>query len=347
MKKIAVVILNWNGEELLKKFIPSVVRYSNLPHAEVEIVVADNGSTDSSIAFLQAEFPEVTVLSMGKNYGFAGGYNKALQQVEADYAVVLNSDVEVSPNWLEPMFHCLERNQKIAACQPTIKSWKHREKFEYAGAAGGFIDYLGYPFCRGRVFQTVESDQGQYADQIPIFWASGACLFIRQAIFREMGGFDSRFFAHMEEIDLCWRINARGYQIVSVPESVVYHVGAATLKKESHRKTYLNFRNNLLMLYKNLPSRNFKKVYFFRFFLDYLAAVNFTLEGNYSNAKSVFLARRDFLRVRKEFSADRKENLQRMCSLNLDVLINSSILVAYYLKGRKTFAEIVNLKNKK
>lgn len=287
MKKVAVVILNWNGRKLLEEFLPSVVKYST--HPDVEIIVADNGSSDDSINYLQTVYTDIRLIVLPENYGFAGGYNKALQQVEAEYFVLLNSDVEVTENWLMPIIGHLDSNKDIAAAQPKIRSQRNKVYFEYAGAAGGFLDRYGYPFCRGRIFQNVEEDRGQYDQPIDVLWATGgACLFIRSTDFFETGGFDASFFAHMEEIDLCWRLSCRGgRRIVCLPSSTVYHVGAATLTKESPRKTYLNFRNNLLMLYKNLPQKHLKRTMIIRLILDYVAAFQFTLTGKYANAKEV------------------------------------------------------------
>ena len=251
MNKISVVILNWNGCEMLRSFLPSVLRHSEAEG--VEVCVADNGSTDQSVEMLRHEFPSVRQILLDENHGFADGYNFALQQVEAEYVVLLNSDVEVTEHWLQPMADYLDTHPEVAACQPKILSWRQKDLFEYAGASGGFIDRYGYPFCRGRVMGVVEADKGQYDTVFPVFWATGAALFIRLADYREAGGLDGRFFAHMEEIDLCWRLRARGRGIVCIPQSTGYHVGGATLKKENPHKTFLNFRNNLVMLYKNLP----------------------------------------------------------------------------------------------
>ena len=258
MNKIAVVILNWNGCDMLHSFLPSVVRFSEADGAVV--YVADNGSTDASVDMLCREFLTVRLILLEENQGFADGYNMALQEVDAEYVVLLNSDVEVTEHWLQPLVDYMDAHPEAAACQPKIRSWRQKEMFEYAGAAGGFLDRYGYPFCRGRIMGVVEEDRGQYDTIIPVFWATGAALFIRLKDYREAGGLDGRFFAHMEEIDLCWRLRARGRQIACVPQSVVYHVGGATLKKENPRKTFLNFRNNLVMLYKNLPSKDFASV---------------------------------------------------------------------------------------
>jgi GT2 family glycosyltransferase len=334
--KVAVVILNWNGCDMLRTFLPSVVRHSDSD--EVGIYVADNGSTDDSVAMLRTEFPTVQLILLDRNYGFADGYNKALQQVDAKYVVLLNSDVEVTPHWLEPMIAHLDIHPEVAACQPKLRSYREKEYFEYAGAAGGFIDRYGYPFCRGRIFDVVEKDDGQYNNVMQLLWATGAALFIRRADYIKAGGLDGRFFAHMEEIDLCWRLRTRGRDIVCIPKSTVYHVGGATLKKENPQKTFLNFRNNLLMLYKNLPERDLHHVMRVRCLLDYIAAGVFLVKGDVANACSVFRARREYRRIRPAFLASRKENMQKSVVQFIPERINSSILWLYYVKGRRSFS---------
>ena len=336
--KVSVVILNWNGCDMLRTFLPSVIRYSK--SEEVEVCVADNGSTDASVEMLREEFPCVRIIVLDQNHGFADGYNLALQQVEAEYVVLLNSDVEVTEHWLEPMISYLDGHPEVAACQPKIRSQRQKEYFEYAGAAGGFIDKYGYPFCRGRIMGVVEEDRGQYDTIIPIFWATGAALFIRLKDYREAGGLDGRFFAHMEEIDLCWRLRARGRQIACVPQSVVYHVGGATLKKENPRKTYLNFRNNLVMLYKNLPSEDLSSVMRIRAVLDYVAALNFALKLQFPNALAVLRARREYRRLRSSFTAAREENLKKTSLSVIPEWTKSSILAQYYLRGKKFFSQL-------
>ncbi|MDR2953494.1 MAG: glycosyltransferase family 2 protein [Prevotella sp.] len=341
MKKAAIVILNWNGQELLKKFLPSVIQYSSYP--DVDIVVADNDSSDDSLNFLQLNYPQIRLIALPDNYGFAEGYNLALKEVSAEYFILLNSDVEVTENWLSVIDY-LDNNQDLVAAQPKILSQRDKTHFEYAGAAGGFIDKYGYPFCRGRIFQSVEEDQGQYDDPIDVLWATGACLFIRSKDFLDAGGFDGSFFAHMEEIDLCWRLNSRGKRIVCLPSSKVYHVGAATLKTESPRKTYLNFRNNLLMLYKNLPQASLKRIMIIRLILDYIAAMQFTLTGKFSNAKEVIRAHKDFYNNRKGYRNSRKENLNKMTNPQLETIYNKSILAAYYFKGIRVFSRLYRSK---
>lgn len=338
MKKIAVVILNWNGKRLLEEFLPSVVEYSTAP--DIELIVIDNGSTDDSIGFLSASYPQVRIVQLFQNYGFAGGYNKGLEQVEAEYFVLLNSDVEVTKGWLTPIASYLDSNSDVAAAQPKILSQRNKSYFEYAGASGGFIDRFGYPFCRGRIFKAVEKDLGQYDTPIDVLWATGACLVIRSNNFFEAGGFDASFFAHMEEIDLCWRLNCRGRRVVCIPQSTVYHVGAATLKKESPRKTYLNFRNNLLMLYKNLPQRHLKRVMIIRLVLDYVAAFQFTLTGSYVNAKEVIRAHKDFYDNRKDYRESRQENLRKAKISTPETIYQKSILAAYYLKFIRKYSKL-------
>lgn len=338
MKKIAVVILNWNGKALLEEFLPSVIQYTS--HPSVEIVVADSGSTDDSMGFLESKYPQITRVLLPENYGFAEGYNRALAQVNAEYFVLLNSDVEVTDNWLIPMVAHLDCNKDIVAAQPKILAQKNKNYFEYAGASGGFIDKYGYPFCRGRIFQTVEKDEGQYDKPIDVLWATGACLLIRSKDFFEAGGFDGSFFAHMEEIDLCWRLNCRGKRIVCLPSSVVYHVGAATLKKESPRKTFLNFRNNLIMLYKNLHQDNLKRVMTIRLTLDYIAALQFAITGKYANAKEVIRAHKDFYDNRRAYRQARQKNLQKRVVAEIETFYPKSILVAYHLRGIRFFYKL-------
>lgn len=338
MKKISVVILNWNGLAMLQKFLPKVVEYSC--SGDVEVCVADNGSTDASRAWVSDAYPNVRLIILDKNYGFADGYNKALQQVEAEYVVLLNSDVEVTPHWLESMTSYMDAHPEVAACQPKIRAERSREYFEYAGASGGYIDKYGYPFCRGRIFQVVEKDEGQYDTVVPILWATGASLFIRLKDYREVGGLDGRFFAHMEEIDLCWRLRSRGRGIVCIPQSVVYHVGAATLKKENPRKTFLNFRNNLLMLYKNLPEKELKKVLFVRGLLDWLAAFVFLLKGDGKNAKAVIQARKEFKRIRADFEASRAENLEKATSASIPEKAGYSILWKFHFCRKQLFRRL-------
>lgn len=338
MKKISIVILNWNGCEILRSFLPSVIHYSD--GDDIEICVADNGSTDTSVAMLREEFPAVRLILLEQNHGFAEGYNLALNKVDAEYVVLLNSDVEVTEHWLEPLVAYMDTHPEVAACQPKIRSWHQKQMFEYAGAAGGYIDRYGYPFCRGRMMGTTERDEGQYDTVVPVFWATGAALFIRLTDYTDVGGLDARFFAHMEEIDLCWRLRSRGRGIVCIPQSVVYHVGAATLKKESPRKTFLNFRNNLVMLYKNLPQEDLASVMRVRAVLDYVAAFSFMLKGQLPNALAVFRARRAYHSLRTSLAASRKENLKKTTLAVIPERTKNSILAQFYLHGKKFFSQL-------
>lgn len=327
---------------MLRDFLPSVVAHSHLPEGvgEVVVYVADNGSTDGSLALLDNKFPTVRTIVFDKNYGFADGYNKAFEQIDAEYAVLLNSDVEVTPGWLIPLVEYMDLHPEVAACQPKLMAWHKKDEFEYAGAMGGFIDKYGYPYCRGRIFDTVERDCGQYDSDVPLLWATGACLMVRLPIYKEVGGLDGRFFAHMEEIDLCWRLRCRGHEIRSVAQSIVYHVGGATLNAGNPRKTFLNFRNNLLMLYKNLPDRELHSVLFVRAILDYLAAAMFFLKGEWGSVKAVFRARREYHRLKSTFRASREENLAKASSMNVPERTRFSILWKYHLKGCKTYNQL-------
>lgn len=338
MKKIAVVILNWNGCKLLKQFLPSVIR--NSTQEDVEIIVADNCSTDDSLAFLQENYPQVRTIVLSQNYGYAEGYNQALAQVEAEYFVLLNSDVEVTDNWLYPVISFMDTNRDVAAAQPKIRAQRNKTFFEYAGASGGFIDKYGYPFCRGRIFDTVEKDNAQYNDVIDIFWASGACMFIRSKDYFEVGGLDASFFVHMEEIDLCWRLNARGRRLVCVPSSEVYHVGGATLAEDSPRKVFLNFRNNLLMLYKNMDDTEFLSVMRYRKLLDYIAAFKFLISGKLENAKAVLKAHKDFKLIRDSYNETREENVLKSAGYIMPTVYRRSILYQFYIKKHKHYSEL-------
>lgn len=335
---VAVVILNWNGCEMLRRFLPSVVRYSEEDGAVV--YVADNGSTDESVEMLCSEFPTVHLILLEENFGFAEGYNRALKEVHEEYVVLLNSDVEVTPHWLSPLSSYLDAHPEVAACQPKLRSQGQPERFEYAGAAGGYIDRYGYPFCRGRLMQSVEVDNGQYDTTVPVFWASGAALFIRWADYEAVGGLDGRFFAHMEEIDLCWRLRARGRGIVCVPQSVVFHVGGATLKRENPNKTFLNFRNNLLMLYKNVPARELGHVMRVRGLLDHVAALVFLLKGQWANAQAVWQARREFHKLKPTFTAARADNLRRTTQHDIPERTHFSLLLRYYLLFRHWYSKL-------
>lgn len=336
MKQTAVVILNYNGAGMLRRFLPSVIEYS----PEASIYVADNGSSDESCDVVRNEFPAVKLMVLDHNYGFAEGYNRALAQVDEEYAVLLNSDVEVTRGWLSPMTQFLDSNPEVAACQPKLLSFKQKDFFEYAGAAGGFIDKWGYTFCRGRIFNTVERDSGQYDDTTDVFWATGAALMIRNEVYKNNGGLDGRFFAHMEEIDLCWRLRSRGYRIACVPQSHVYHVGGATLKKENPQKTYLNFRNNLLMIYKNAPDCQLKKIMLFRKVFDNVAALKFLASGDYAAFKAVRKARRDFKAMRAGYDKARAENMKLAVTTRIPEVLKSSILNKYYLGFKHTYSSL-------
>jgi GT2 family glycosyltransferase len=292
------------------------------------------------VSWLQAHCPDVRLIVLDKNYGFADGYNMALQQVDAEYVVLLNSDVEVTPHWLDPLVEYMDAHPEVAACQPKIRAERNKAYFEYAGAAGGYLDKYGYPFCRGRIFDVVEKDEGQYDTVAPVFWATGAALFIRLKDYRDAGGLDGRFFAHMEEIDLCWRLRSRGKQLVCIPQSVVYHVGAATLKKENPRKTFLNFRNNLLMLYKNLPKEELAKVMLVRGVLDWVATVVFLMKGDVKNARAVIQARQEFRRICPEFKALREENLAETTVTSIPERVSYSILWKFHACGKKVFSRL-------
>ena len=321
---------------MLERFLPSVVRYS--PGAE--IVVADNASTDDSVIVVANGFPSVRLVQLDKNYGFADGYNKALELVDAEYFLLLNSDVEVTDGWLEPLLSFMENTLDAVACQPKILAYDNKGYFEYAGAAGGFIDRYGYPYCRGRLFNTIEEDKGEYDNVCRVFWATGAAMMVRRDAFRTVGGFDGRFFAHMEEIDLCWRMLARGGAIYAVPGSKVYHVGGATLNKSNSQKTFLNFRNNLLMLYKNLPDDELRSVMCMRAVLDYVAALKFLLTGAWRDFKAVLRARREYRLLRAGYKSAREQNLAAAVTVKIKERARFSLLWQYYIKGKKHFSQL-------
>lgn len=338
MTKVAIVILNWNGQKMLAKYLPNVIEFSE---EYAEIWVADNASTDGSMHMLQTEFLKVKTLVLEQNYGFAEGYNKALQKIEAEYYILLNSDVEVSSNWLSPLIVFMDSHEEVAACQPKLLAEYARDSFEYAGACGGYIDKYGYPFCRGRIFDSVEKDHGQYDDPQEILWATGACLMIRSKDYWMANGLDGRFFAHNEEIDLCWRLRAMGRSIYCLPESKVFHVGGGTLPKSNPMKTFLNFRNNLTMLYKNLPDNELKQVMRMRFFLDYLAAFQtLILNRNWGDFKAILKARKAFKKWKKDFVNDRRAIQDNRKVARVPQRTNYSILWKYYAKGIKTFNKL-------
>ena len=331
--QVAVVILNWNGEKLLHEFLPEVIATTNPEIARV--IVADNGSTDRSRELLAREFPGVECILFDENYGFAGGYNKAIDRLYYRYTVLLNSDVATGAGWVDTLYRFMECNPDVGACQPKILSYNSADKFEYAGAAGGFIDRNGYPYCRGRIFDTCETDEGQYDTDIDIFWASGACLMVRTDLYRKAGGLDTAFFAHMEEIDLCWRILLEGYRITAVPEAAIYHLGGGSLPDSNPRKTYLNFRNNLLMLHKNLPDGIRGRKLFVRRLLDTIAWAKYTVILKFKFAAAILKAHRDFAKMRKAYTTHPKINL---LAARPDCRVN--ILTSYYLRGRKHFSDL-------
>jgi GT2 family glycosyltransferase len=329
---VAVVILNWNGRNFLQSFLPSVIAST---YPGLEIIVADNASTDQSIEFLQSNYPSVTIIQNDQNYGFAEGYNKVIGLLEFDYFILLNSDVEVSPNWIEPVIDLMESDLNIAAAQPKILSYSKKNYFEYAGAAGGYLDVLGYPFCRGRIFDTVEEDLKQYDDPSEIFWASGAAFFIKRNYWIETGGFDPDFFAHMEEIDLCWRLKNLGYKIVICPKSTVFHVGGGTLNAESPFKTYLNFRNNLVLLQKNLSFGKAFLIISIRFCLDLISLIKYLFDGKPRNAMAISKAHFYFF-------GHLFKNIKKACKINnskfnASGLYRGSIVLEYFIRKKKTF----------
>lgn len=335
MNKVAVVILNWNGQAFLEQFLPSIVKHSS---ADAQVYVADNASTDHSVAYVKTHFPQIEIIQNTHNYGFSKGYNMALQQIKAPYFVLLNSDVEVTENWIAPIIQLMDSDENIAACQPKIKDYNNKAYFEYAGAAGGFIDYLGYPLCRGRVFNHLEEDQGQYEEECEIFWATGACMFVRASVFNELGGLDDHFFAHMEEIDLCWRMKNSGYKVMYSPNATVYHVGGGTLNKINPKKTYLNFRNNLFLLHKNLPKEKRFITIFQRLLLDGLAGVKLFLEGKPKHTLAIVKAHVHFY---QEMKQNKQKRLLNSTPNNVGI-IDRNILFLSFFKGKKTFTEIIN-----
>jgi GT2 family glycosyltransferase len=335
MTKVAVVILNFNGENFLKEFLPSVIRYSK----EATVIVVDNGSHDQSVQMVKQEFPSVQLLALPENLGFCGGYNTALRQIQSTYYLLLNSDVEVTEGWLTPLMTALDKNVKVAAVQPKIRSFHQRSHFEYAGAAGGFIDSMGYPFCRGRIFQTVEEDRGQYDTQIPVLWTSGACMLIRASQFHLVGGFDEDYFAHMEEVDLCWKLNRLGFETHCVPESIVYHVGGGTLTMGSSRKTFLNFRNGLSLLFKHTPDSELWWRIPIRWLLDYAAALTF-LPRSRSNAWAVIRAHVHFFKSLQKEKSKRRRFKKQAKTFEASPVYQKSIVRDYFLDGFRTFEQL-------
>ena len=335
MKRTKIVILNWNGRKHLERFLPTLVE--NTP--EAGIVIADNGSTDDSLIFIKNRFPQVEIITMERNFGFAEGYNRALKQVEADYFLLLNSDVEVPAGWIVPLIETLDTHPEVAAVSPKIRSFAEPERFEYAGAAGGFIDCLGYPFCRGRILDSIETDEGQHDDAREVFWASGACMLVRSEVFRLLDGFDADFFAHMEEIDFCWRAQLAGYKIRVEPRSMVFHVGGGTLPNDNPQKIYLNFRNNLCMLFKNLSPFTFWPVLFTRMVLDGAAAIVFLLQGKPAFFKKVFRAHLDFHKQRKSLHRKRRIIQQQRIARPHGIFRGSIVLCHAF--GRRKFGHML------
>ena len=330
-KRVAVIILNWNGEKLLREFLPSVIRNTNPELGRV--IVVDNHSSDNSWGCLEREFAGVERVLFEDNFGFAGGYNRAIGMIEAEYVVLLNSDVEVAPGWLEPLVDALDRDRQVVAVQPKILAYREKGKFEYAGASGGFIDYLGFPFCRGRVLDSTEFDTGQYDDEKEVFWATGAALCIRREQYLASGGLDEVFFAHMEEIDLCWRLKNSGYILKVVPSSVVFHLGGGSLPMNHPRKLFLNYRNNLLMLHKNLGGASREKVFFIRSLLDCMAGMLFLLKGEFSNTRSIMQAYKAFRKMKKKYPVPTDAGSRAG-------IYPRSIVLDYFLRGKKKFSDL-------
>jgi len=338
MLKTAVVILNWNGISYLKMFLEKVVKCSS--GEGIIVCVADNGSTDGSAEYVSENFREIRLIRFDKNHGFAEGYNLALEQIDAQYYVLLNSDIEVTAGWLGKLTVFMDQNPDVASCQPKVLSFHDRDHFEYAGAAGGFIDWLGYPLCRGRIITSVEKDSGQYDTPADVFWTTGACMAVRAEAWKKCGGFDPDFFAHMEEIDLCWRFHRAGYRVSCIPGSVVYHIGGGTLPYKSPFKTFLNFRNSLFLLHKNLPDESLKRVFLIRRFLDGVAAVFFLIKGQFRSFAAVLKAHHSFYRQMKN-TKSKRENLKKLYgSLQTGLILNKSVVFEFYIKRNRTFSSL-------
>jgi GT2 family glycosyltransferase len=335
MKRVSIVILNWNGKAYLERFLPALVRNSR--GQDVEIVVADNASTDGSLPFLESSYPAIRLIRLDKNHGFSGGYNRALEQLESTYYILLNSDIEVTPGWLEPLVAHMEEHPLCAACTPKIRDHHRPTHFEYAGAAGGYLDRYGYPFCRGRIFDCLEEDRGQYDRAVRILWGSGACLMVRARHFQSAGGLDERFFAHMEEIDLCWRLNRMGFTIHVVPSSTVFHVGGGTLARGNPMKTFLNFRNNLLLLYKNLPAGKRSGTLFLRMVLDGISAFRFLVNGSFGDFMAVIRAHRAYYGMKQAYRGMEHVNNVHKNDEIAGIIYPGSIVADFFLKGRKRF----------
>ncbi len=338
MSKIAIVILNWNGVKLFPDFLPSIIEHSQGDN--IEIIVADNGSTDNSLDYLKDNFPSITLMDLKNNYGFAKGYNVALQQIEADYFILINSDVKVKKGWIEPCIKQFENDEKVVAVQPKVRSYNEPEYFEYAGAAGGFIDKFGYPFCRGRILNKVEKDESQYNQSSEIFWATGACMFVRAKAFKNAGGFDAGFWAHMEEIDLCWRLKNKGYKIIYEPQSTILHLGGGSLPYNDPRKVFLNFRNNLFMLYKNLPKQKFPQILLFRMVLDGVAAVKFLLGMEFKSFGAVLKAHIDFYKNLPLLAKKRKELKKQVIVNNHEQMFPHSIMWKFFIQKKCKFTDL-------
>lgn len=336
MNKIAVVILNYNGLKLMQKYLPTVIENTT----KADIIVADNGSTDGSVEWLKKTYPELRIIAFEKNYGFAEGYNQALKLVDVEYYVLLNSDVRTPKGWIDPMLEYMENHPNCVACQPKIRAELEPEKFEYAGASGGFIDIYGYPLCRGRIMSYIETDNNQYDTIEEIFWATGACMFIRSKDYWDAGGLDGRFFAHQEEIDLCWRLKARGASIVCIPQSKVFHVGGGSLGYESPFKTRLNFRNNALLLYKNLSSDRYWWTYIFRLILDWVAALQMLIQGKPKNAWAVIEAQIEFIKMIKDFKSDRAKNLSLTTQKKPIGLLNLWLIWQVYINKKHKYSDL-------
>lgn len=334
MKKIAIVILNWNGQKFLKQFLPTVVKHSSFD--DTEIYVADNGSSDDSLSFLK-NYPSVKVIAFEKNHGFTTGYNKALSQIKAKYYVLLNSDIEVTPNWLQPIVNFLDNNLEVAAAMPKILDYNKKTHFEYAGAAGGFLDKFAYPFCRGRILDKIEEDKGQYNQVSEIFWATGACLFIRADLFHQLGGLDDDFFAHMEEIDLCWRLKNEGYKIMYIPQSFIYHVGGGTLPNNNPKKIFLNYRNNLFLILKNIPQKKLFKILFTRMVLDGVSSIVYIFQGKFAFFLAVLKAHFAFYTSFKRIKKKRKHT--NTCT-KISGIYNKSIVFDYFINKKKNFSDL-------
>ena len=330
----AVVILNWNGKKMLERFLPSVTAHTQ---GDAEVIIADNGSTDDSLDFVRAQYPGLRIIELDKNYGFAGGYNRALQQVQADYYVLLNDDVEVTPGWIEPVVAQMQQHPDTAICQPKLLMYDQRDTFEYAGGAGGFLDKYGYPFCRGRMFTSLEQDNGQYNTPGEIFWASGAAMFVRADVWHQLGGLDDDFFAHMEEIDFCWRAKNAGYRVEYCPQSTVFHVGGGTLPKSNPRKTYLNFRNNMALLYKNLPKHRLAWVMCSRIVLDYVAGFKFLMERKPKEFSAVVDAHKAFYKWLPQLKKKRQGLKQQS---RVSGMYQGLLLIDYYLLGKKKYSDL-------